>query len=666
MRRTPGLSVSLIVLAAAFAARAEEAPSNPASSPDLAGSSAANAANAIVVVANRTAQPAEKVGQSVTVLTLPQIQADQEIVVSDVLDRTTGITVTRNGGVGQTTALNIRGAPTDQTLVLIDGVQLDDPSSPAGGFNFGDLMVGDISRVEVLRGPQSTLYGSDAIGGVVNIVTADPTRPFQGDAQIEGGGYGTLYAKAGIGGRDGPWTWRLSANDYSTTGISAFDKHLGGREPDGYRNQAVGGRIGYDFSPDVSLDLRGLYIHARSDFDGFSNPTFTFGDDFESGTTTEAIAYAGLNFNLLDGRLKNRAALQYTSTDRNDFDPADAPVEKTFDGLGTNFRAEYQGVFVIADGWQGVFGAEHQRSDFNVSTPAYNDPSSPAYYPPGSPSISAHADIESGYGQLEAEVIKGLTLTGGVRYDDHSTFGGHTTGQASAAWSLNNGDTVLRASWGQGFKAPSLYQLYSPYGNTALRPEQAEGWDAGVEQHLWHRRIDLQATYFSRDTTNLIDFAYCFSTDTPLCANGRFGYYANVERAEVHGVELSGAVRPMTGLEITANYSFTDALNRSPGSDGLELARIPRDQANASLSYVWPIQLTTALAVRYAGRSFDDAANTTALKAYTLVDLRAAYPLTSRLELYGRIENLTDAVYETTYRYGTLGRAAYLGLRATF
>ena len=660
MRRVLSLFASTIVLSGAGAAYAQ----GPAPAPDVAGSGAANAVTEVVVVANRAAEPIAKVGQSVTVLTLPQIQADQEPVVSDILARTAGVTVTRAGGVGEPTSLNIRGAPTDQTLVLIDGVKLDDPSAADGGYDFSDLLVGDVARVEILRGPQSTLYGSDAIGGVVNIVTADPTRPLQGDAQVEGGSYGTVYAKAGVGGLDGPVTWRLAANEYSTTGISAFDQHLGGREPDGYGNQGVSGRLGYAFSPDVSLDLRAVYVNARSDFDGFSTPTGAFGDDSEYGTTQEAIGYAGLNFNLFEARLKNRLALQYTSTDRNDYDPADAPVTKTFDGLGTDLRVEYQGVYAIAPGWQGVFGAEHEQSTITVSTPAFNNPLSPAYFPPGDPPIKANVRNESGYGQLQGEVLPGLNLTGGLRYDDHSTFGGHATGQASAAWSLNGGDTVLRASWGQGFKAPSLYELYSQYGSPGLKPEQANGWDAGVEQQFWDRRIDLQATYFRRDTDNLIVFLEC----PTICANGQFGAYANVDRARAYGVELTGAVHPLPGLDVTANYTFTDTQDRSPGSAtfGESLPHIPRDMANAEVSYVWPIRLTTTVAVRYAGKSYDDPANATPLKAYTLVDLRVSYPLTPQLTIYGRIENVADTVYETVYRYGTLGRAAYVGVRANF
>ncbi len=651
MRQALVLSASFTVLALATAAHGQAR--SPAAAPDVAGATAANAVEEVAVVANRSPELLSKVGQSVTVLTLPELRADQETVVSDILARTPGITFSRNGGVGETTSLRIRGAETDQTVVLIDGVKLNDPSSPGGGYNFADLATGDIARIEILRGPQSTLYGSQAIGGVVNIITNSPTKPFQGDAQIEGGAYNTGYAKAGVGGVDGKISWRVAGSYLTTDGVSAFDRTFGGIEDDGYHNTGLTGRFGYDFTPDISLDLRAYYARARNAFDAVGR------DDAEFGRTQEFVDYTGLNFTLFAGRLKNRIAGQYTEVDRQNYNPAQLVTTETLDASGDNTRLEYQGIYAIAPGYQATFGAEHERSTLSTASPTARVP---APVP-----VSGAATIDSGYGQIQGEVVPGLNLTGGLRYDDHSTFGSHTTGQAAAAWSLHTG-TIVRASWGQGFKAPTLYQLETIYGNLALQPEKADGWDGGLEQKLWEGRIDLQATYFSRDTTHLIVFVSCPNTSTPQCANGRSGYYNNVQKTEVTGVELSGAIHPLADLSITANYTSTDAKDRSPGSAtfGKELARRPRGTANFGASYVWPFKLTTGVAVRYASRSFDNTANTTRLKSYTLVDLRASYPLGSGLELYGRIENLTDKAYETTYRYGSLGRAGYLGVRGVF
>lgn len=658
MRRAFMLTTAVAVLAGASTAHAE---SNQAPPADVAGAAAANAVESVVVVANRRPESLDKIGQSVTVLTLEQIRADQEPVISDLLARTPGVSVTRTGGPGATTSLRIRGAESDQTVVLIDGVKMNDPSSTGGGYNFADLLVGDVARLEILRGPQSTLYGSQAIGGVVNIVTADPTRALQGDVNAEGGSYSTAYGKAALGGRQGPWSFRGAVSAYTTAGVSNFNERRGGKEADGYHNTAFTGRLGYAFSENASADLRAYYAETRNEFDGFPPPNYVLADTPDFGRSQQFVGYAGLNVGLFGDRLKNRVALQYTQIDRQNLNPTQPVTPYTFDASGKNRRFEYQGSAELAPGWLATFGAESERSAFRTASPS-------AYDPHPVPTRKT-VGINSLYAQVTGEVLTGLTLTGGLRRDDHDTFGEHITGQASAAWSLFDGSTVLRTSWGQGFKAPTLYQLYSFYGNTDVKPEQAEGWDSSVEQRFWQGRAVVQATYFGRDSTNLIGFVSCPSAGrTGRCVTQPNGYYSNTARAETRGVELSGVVKPVQGLQVAANYTYTDAKDRSPTSinKGRELVRRPRDMANVTASYQLPVGVTAAVAARYAGASFDNTANTNRLKSYTLIDLRASYPLRQGLELYGRVENLFDRNYETAYLYGNLGRAAYAGVRASF
>jgi vitamin B12 transporter len=664
MRTALLLSTALVAAAAApaWAYATEPAPpAAPAPAADVAGTEAANALDGVVISAGRREEAASAVGQAVTVLTLPEIRASQALIVSDLLARTPGVQVSRTGGPGQATSVRIRGAETDQTVVLIDGVKLNDPSSTGGGYNFADLLVDDTARIEVLRGPQSTLYGSQAIGGVVSIVTAAPTTPLAGDAQVEGGSYSTGYAKAAVGGRQGGFTARAAISTYLTDGVSAFDSRRGGKEADGYHNTAVTGRVGYEVSPDLSLDGRIYYAEARNSFDGYAPPTYAFGDTPEFGRTQELVAYAGANLGLLDGRLKNRFAAQYTDTERQNLNPTQAVTPYTFEASGKNTRVEYQGVLALAPGWTATFGAERERSSFSNASPS-------AFSPNPKPIKSAVA-IDSGYGQVTAEVIPHLTLTGGVRYDAHDTFGGHTTGQASAAYALNGGATILRASYGSGFKAPTLYQLYSPYGSAGLKPESAEGFDGGVEQSLFAGRLKLQVTGFSRDSENLIGFFSCPYGGTPTgrCVAQPYGYYANTAKSRARGVELSGSATLTDRLSVTGNYTYTDAEDRSPGATfGKALVRRPKDTADLEASYRFPLGVTAAVAAQYVGPSFENAANTYGVKGYTLVDLRGSYPLGRGLELYGRVENLFDRAYETVYSYGTLGRAAYVGLRASF
>lgn len=620
--------------------------------------STAAALEEVVVVANRTPVQLSRIGSSVTVLTAKDIKQSQATIASDLLEQTPGITVARTGGVGQPTSVYIRGAESDQTVIIIDGVKMTDPSLPGGGFDFENLLIGDISRIEILRGAQSTLYGSDAIGGVIDIETADPTEKTQGSASLEGGSHDTGYGSANIGGVSGALMWRAAGSYYGTSGIPCFDQYLGGRRDCASQIGDGAGQIRYDLTPNVQLDLRGYMVSSRTDFDGYDTPTGAFGDDSEYGKTQQGIGYAGLNWWSPDRSLTNRVSVQYTGSETRDYDPnAPAnygdPTTETFYGFGRNIREEYQGTWKFSAG-QVVYGAQNEHSTIATVSPF-------------APFIGAGTIIDSGYVQGQYEVLKGLTLTAGGRYDHHSVYGGHGTGQFAAAYVLPDETTVLRASFGQGFKAPSLYQLYSNYGNQALQPETAHSWDAGVEHHALENRLVVSATYFERTSRDLINFFDC-TTPSPLCATEPFGYYANIARSYAHGVEVDGSLKATEQLSITANYTLSDTEDTSPGSStyGNELPRRPADAGNADVSYVWRFRLSTALAMRYSGPSFDDAANTIRLGGYVLLDIRTSYPINDHLEMYARVENLTDRHYEVAYQYGTLGRSGYIGARTSF
>ena len=613
----------------------------------------------LVVTANRSPQEAERVGQSITVLDADAIRASQSIDISTLLAQTPGVSFSRNGGVGGSTSVRIRGAEGDQTVVVIDGVKLNDPSTAGGGYNFANLLAGDIGRIEILRGAQSTLWGSQAIGGVVNIITAEAQSPFEATLTAEGGSMSTGYLRAAAGGVTDRVTWRLAGGRYETDGVSSYRL---GKEKDGYENTGFSGRAVIRATDAVSIDLRGVYSKGKNGFDGFPPPSFTFGDTPEYGKTEEFVGYVALNFDLFDGALQNRIAYGYTRTDRQNFNPDQAVTDVTFDARGDNKRWEYQGVWTINDAWTATFGGEIEDSKMRSASPSAFDPNPAATH--------AKAGLDGIYAQVQGEIVSGLTITAGLRRDSHDTFGDKTLGQLAAAWSLNDGNTILRASFGQGFKAPTLYQLYSEYGNPTLAPEEADGWDAGIEQHFLDRFM-VRATYFDRKTDNQIDYFSCTATTAnPLCVvNGvrRFGFYDNTARTKSHGVELEGSV-DLGPLAVLANYTWTDTENDSPGNAnrGKELARRPEHQANIQTTYTWTNDATLGAAIRYVGASFDNAANSYVLQSYTLVDLRASYPVNDTFEVYGRVENAFDDSYETTRNYGSPGRGIYVGVRASF
>jgi vitamin B12 transporter len=612
--------------------------------------------NQVIVVANRTPVAASKVGNSVTVLDEEKIVESQAAIVSDLLATTPGITVARNGGPGTLTAVRIRGAESDQTLVLIDGVQVNDPSSTGGGFDFGNLLVGDIGRIEVLRGSQSTLYGSQAIGGVVNIVTREPEGKLSANLQGEYGSENTTLLRGGVGGKFDRVSFRVAAARYDTDGVSAYDA---GTETDPFRNTTFAGRFGYEFTPDISLDLRAYYADGKAHYDGYPPPNYVFADEGDYGTTETLVGYAGVNFALVGGALRNRIGYQYNSTDRGTFLDDGTTVFDNGSYKGKTNRFEYQGTWTISDAWQAVFGLQREDSETKSS-------SAPSF---------ADVKQDSAYLQLQAGLAPGLTLTAGTRYDDHDTFGSHNSLQLAAAWALDSG-TVLRASWGEGFKAPSLYQLYSPYANPSLKPESSKSWDAGIEQGFLEGRAVIGATYFNRRSTNLISFSSCPTPLNEICSapgHDSYGYYTNTAKARAKGFELVAEVKPVDALTLAANYTHMKSTDESPGAatEGLRLLRRPDDQLNVSASYVWPVRLTTTVAARHASKSFDNNFNVfpserLALDGYTLVDLRAALQVNDNLQLAARVENLFDEDYRAIFEYGTTGRAGYVSVNYTF
>ncbi|MDP3174891.1 MAG: TonB-dependent receptor [Phenylobacterium sp.] len=646
------LFLSTAYVAMTLVANPAQAADATAPTPDVAGREGSAGLTEVVVTATRSPQPETRIGQSVTVLDEKTIVASQGVTLTDILEEAPSVAYSRNGGPGTAATVNIRGAEGQHTVVVVDGVKLNDPSSTQGGFNFGNLLIGDIGRIEILRGAQSTLWGSQAIGGVVNVVTREPQAPFEATADAEVGARDTAYLRAGVGGLGERLSWRLAGAYYSTDGFSAYKL---GKEDDGYHNGGVSGRVRLAITDNVSAEARSVWSKGRTDIDGFNV------DSAEVGRTEELVAYLGLNAALLDGRFKNRLAYAYTDTDRENVDPVRTAAPVTFDAAGQNRRWEYQGSFALSDTWNATFGVESERARMRTRSPSVAQPN-PAF-------IRGRVGLDSAYLQVQGVIADGLTITGGVRHDDHDTYGGKSLGQAAVAWSLNDGATVLRASFGQGFRAPGLYELFSEFGNTTLAPESFDAWDAGI-RHRFAEGVSVSATYFHRDADNEIRFNSCnIGTTDPLCAPrgvSRFGYYLNVQKTQAQGVELEGSAKIGERLSLKANYTWTEALNDSGANRGKQLTRRPEHMGFAQATYDWPIGLSTAIAARYAGRTFNNDANTIAVSDYVVVDLRATYPIREGLEVYGRVENLFDEDYQTILNFGTPDRGAFVGLRARF
>lgn len=625
--------LSFIALAAAQAA----VPANDALAQAAVATDTYLANNQIVVTATRAEQDRSQVGQAVTVLDQQAIDLRQLPAVSDFLSTTPGVTVARNGGPGQLTAVRIRGAEDGQTLVVIDGVRVNDPTSTSGAFDFGSLVTDNIERIEVLRGPASVPWGSQALGGVVNIVNARPgpiphaslrgEYGYRNQANIVGNASGTLGSVAASLG--GGW--------YRDDSISSFRY---GTERDGYRHFAGNGRVEVGIADGVSLDLRGYYANSKVGYDGFPPPTFSFADTNDYSKTEQSVGYAGLNADL--GGVKNRVAFTINDINR------DAFGSNPFGARGRVERYEYQGDADLGVA-RLVFGAERENS-------RYFDVQANATY-------RTHAT--SGYAQAIVTPVEAVTLTGGLRVDDYKTYGTKVTGAANVAFTTGN--TTFRAAYAGGFKAPTLYQLFGPFGTAAetnvpaLQPETANSIDLGVEQAFSHGRIGV--TLFGRNTRNQIDFADCFAAPTlPGCAAHPFGYYINLLKTRARGVETFVEYRPIEGLNLAANYTFNDAKNRATGQT---LLRRPKHSGNFTADWSNDrFSLGGSLQVVSKSADFDYLTFArTSLGGYALVGLRGSVKLGERFEVFARVENLLDESYETVSGYGTLGRNAHAGVR---
>jgi vitamin B12 transporter len=595
-------------------------------------------ANEITVTATGTPTEIVDTGQPVTVIGRDEIDAVQGADLTRVLTHAPGVSVSRNGAPGSFTGVRVRGAEAEQLLVLIDGVRVSDPAAPGGGFDFANLLAGNVGKIDLLRSSNSTIWGSDAIGGVLAISTRSETGlQASGEYGTRDTAFGTL--SGGVGGEraslSGSTSWYRS---------DGFSSAAGGSEPDGFEQWDASAQGRVAVTPALSAFVRGRYAKGRLDLDGF--PTFDPlpADTDEIQRTRQWSGAGGATYDRSELRLT--AAYSVAETVRRAFDPA-LGADPTFTSEGHSDRVDVTGEWHPADVLRVNFGGDYERSRFETLFDA-----------------AERTHAEGVYAQLGVESGK-LSAHAGARRDDHARFGGATSFGADLSYALTP-DLRLRASAGEGFKAPTLFQLLSDFGNPALRPERSTSVDLAL---AWRQRNAMpyaSATVFRRDSDNLIDFVSCFGVTSGICTDRPFGTYDNVGRVRAQGVEIEAGAELLAGLSARLAYSLVDTENRTPGSPnrGNTLARRPRH--TLSLGGEWQvIQHGPALGadLRWASKSFDDAANAVPLRSYAVVDLTARWPVSERVELFGRIENAANERYQTAAGYASPPRGAFVGAR---
>jgi vitamin B12 transporter len=589
----------------------------------------------IVVTASGFEQPRSETGQAIDIVDRERLDQLQSATISDALQTVPGVTVAARGGLGGQTSAFLRGGNSSQTLVLIDGVRINDLTSPNGAFDFGTLMTGNIGQVEVLRGPNSIIWGSQAIGGVVNIQSLAPADGFEGRFGAEYGAADTKRMNANIAGTSGLFEGSFGGSYADAQGISAL---AGGTERDGFENVAGNGRLKVNISDAFNLDFRGYYNHATVEYDA----AFGIGANALPVTRNrQFVGYVGTNFVAFDGRMQNRIAYTRTDIRRLGTDP----VVFSFNNFivrGNIDRAEYHIAFDVNDALTLNAGLEYERTFASTSFE-------------GAAADIARNHVASGFSQIIVRPLAGLTVTGGVRHDQYSDYGGQTTLGGNIAFTPNDGRTMLRATYGEGFRAPTLSEGQPPYGNPDLRPETARNFDLGFEQQILAGKARFFATYFNRRSTDLIAFSFAtFQSE-------------NIDRVKSTGVEAGFNLNPTDRLDIRASYTMVDAVNRSAGANfGNRLALRPQHSGSLTVDWQTPIGLSVGSSVLFIGDRFDDASNSARIDGYALVGLRASLPINDRLELYGRVDNIFDVQYTVVAGYNSFGRNAAVGVRAKF
>lgn len=589
--------------------------------------------------------PAGQSGSAVSVLTAKDIEQRQIRTAADALEGMAGVTVTQSGTSGSQTAVRIRGAESKHTLVLVDGVEVNSPLD--GAFDFSNVDASSIERIEVLRGPQSGLYGSGAIGGVILITTKSGRGPLALKLTSEIGSSRTAEGTAEVsGGTDRAWG-ALVVHGFRTDG---FNIATNGSEKDGTNIQSFAARGG--FSPSDVLKVEGSWLQHRTKAD-YDNGDFSVPQD-ATGYFSDALTRVGgvqATLDTFGHTWLHNVYVRGTSTERQDFTPQSfATYEQS---LGTEFVYGYKSTLSIGGAASPVRHfltgmVEQRRETFQEPT------EKPDTY---------SRDRTSFVSELRGEYFKQLFLTGSVRRDVNSDTQDFTTWHTDASWLVTGTPLRVHASTGTGVKYPSFIDLYGIFAgfpfvpNPALKPETSFGWDAGTEVTFWQKKAAVDVTYFDNTARDKIALS---GVQTVNLAGD----------STRHGVELTGRVNLTPQLRLSAAY--TRLIAQTP--DGLQEVRRSPNSGSLGINYAFDQQRGNVHAeVVYTGSqrdtAFDPSFNPflTTLDSYWLVNLAASYKVQQGMEVFGRINNLLDERYQNVYGYNASGGATvFAGIKLTF
>ncbi|RKT35030.1 vitamin B12 transporter [Roseovarius halotolerans] len=632
----------------------------------------------IIVSGGLTPVAAAQYGRAASVVTADEIQSRSIQYVSDALRLVPGVSVTRTGSLGGTTAVRLRGHESNHTLVLIDGVKVASPDT--GAYDFSGLLATDIERIEVIRGPQSALYGSQAMGGVISITTKRAEEPgISGRAGAEVGSDGTHQVDLALRGKGARGDISFSASRRHSGGFDVSGTPGGEEDSALHRSYTLNGRYFLTDNITVGGSLRHVDRITDNDNFNFAAPT-TAGlvtDSIAASTAQETYGALYLDATAWGGRMSNRLTYSFADIDRQG---VDGTGTKDADNTGTRRKIAYQGTIALDAAT--LASASHTltfAAEFERLTYRENDPTIVF----GVGQLAKREREQTAYIlEYQGDFGNGLALQASLRHDDNDAFKDFTTYAIGASYTLPNNSTRLHASYGTGVQNPTLIEQFGFFsdfaGNPNLKPEQSEGWDIGIEQQFLDGRGVFDITYFDETLEDEIGSQFDVGLGKTVPIN-------NTGRSDRRGIEATARYDVTDRLGLSLAYTWLDASEPVPVAIGgtrnaIEVRR-PEHELSLGVDYTLPNDRTRLRldVQRVAGlydsnfktASFlsgnpDDDFDRVRLSDYTLVNLGFTHDITDKVQLTGRISNLLNESYEELEGYATPGRTMYLGLSARF
>lgn len=605
----------------------------------------------IVISPDKIRESALMSASSISVINDSDIAVSQKRFVKDLISEYASVGVTQTGAFGGQAAIRIRGANPNQTLVIIDNVKVYDPASIDGAFDFANLPFDNIQQIEITRGPQGALYGSDAIGGLVNIESKKPYKPFM-EAGIESGSLHTLDEYVNFGGYEKGLHYSVSYSQFNTRGISSADANTNPsvHEVDPYVRKSFAGRLDYEIKDNLTVGATLRNIYGRFRYDDNDPATFALRDDDQLIGKSNLFLYSVYVEHQPIEQYDYSVRYSYMNNFRED---ADYPkgLSDWYEGWAERF--DYQNNFHILDLDTFTIGYDYlQDSSDSFFTDFASGVSDPAKV------FSRNSGL---YLQNKIHYKEIIGSTQSMRVDKHSAFGMHNTYKIDAFYLAPTG-TRIRCVFSTGFKAPSLFQLHAAPnpawfflgGNPNLQPEDAKSYEYGIDQYLFDNMLRLSATYFQLRFTNLIQY---FTDPTT-----GFSTYLNVSKAKSEGMEYEAEIF-LFDEKLTISGNLTSTATKDYSTDR-DIQKVPQNQFNICAKIKPIANLVIGTTINHTGRYFD--IGTDKIKQFTLVGFTADYAITKNFNIFGRIENAFNKQYEEVRGYGEPGITAYGGIKAAF